>query len=267
MTAGSTLDVAIDCAATSRDAAAALAAPPGGRELFGHPRGLVVIAGTELWDRVSFHGMQAMLVLYMVERLLLPGHVEHIVGFARFRSVLESATGALSIQALAAQIFGIYVGLVYLTPVLGGLLGDRLLGRRRAVALGALLMTAGHFFMAFEQPFLLALLLLIFGAGFLRGNLSSQLGDLYAKADRRRTSAFQIYYCMLNTGAFIAPLDKKRCRAMRPAPSTRRAPGWRRPSGAWWRFCASCCRFPRCFGSPSRRSGTPITCGHGTTST
>jgi POT family proton-dependent oligopeptide transporter len=186
----------------------ALAAVPAAsdRDLFGHPRGLVVLAGTELWERISFHGMQALLVLYMVGQLLLPGHVGHIVGFTRFRGVIESVTGPLSAQALASQIFGLYVGLIYFTPIFGGLLGDRLLGRQRTVVLGALLMTAGHFCMAFEQPFLLALVLLILGAGCLRGNLISQVGDLYSKDDRRRATAFQIYYTMLNTGAFVAPL-------------------------------------------------------------
>ena len=102
----------------------------GDREILGHPRGLVVLAGTELWERISFHGMQALLVLYMVGQLLLPGHVEHIAGFARFRAIVESVTGPLSPQALASQIFGLYVGLIYLTPIFGGLLGDRVLGRR-----------------------------------------------------------------------------------------------------------------------------------------
>jgi POT family proton-dependent oligopeptide transporter len=160
-----------------------------GRTLFGHPRGLVFIASTELWDRISFHGMQALLVLYMVGQLLLPGHIERIAGFAQLRSVIEGVTGPLSTQALASQIFGIYVGLVYFTPVFGGLLGDRLLGRIRAVSLGALLMTAGHFCMAFDESFLAALLLLILGAGLLRGNLAPQLGDLYAPDDRRRATA------------------------------------------------------------------------------
>ena len=115
-----------------------------GGEVYGQPRGLVYIGGTELWERVSFHGMQALLVLYMVEQLLLPGHIEHILGFDKFRAALESVTGPLSVQALASQIFGLYVGLVYLIPVGGGALGDRLLGRRRAVMLGAILMTIGH---------------------------------------------------------------------------------------------------------------------------
>jgi POT family proton-dependent oligopeptide transporter len=177
-----------------------------GRDLLGQPRGLFFIGCTEFWERVSFHGMLALLVLYMVDRLLLPGHIENIVGFAGFRAAIEAVTGPLSSQALASQIFGLYVGFVYLVPVFGGLLGDRVLGRRRAVALGALLMTAGHFCMAFEASFLAALLLLIVGAGVLRGNLASQVGDLYSSDDRRRETAFQIYYGALNTGAFIAPL-------------------------------------------------------------
>jgi POT family proton-dependent oligopeptide transporter len=179
---------------------------PGQGEVFGHPRGLVVLAGTELWDRISFHGMQALLTLYMVEQLFLPGHIERIVGFAGFRSVVEHVTGPLSAQALATQIFGIYVGLVYFTPSLGGALGDRVLGRTRTVTLGALLMTAGHFCMAFDQSFLLALLCLILGAGCFRGNLTPQVGELYPAGDRRRVVAFQLYASMINLGAFIAPL-------------------------------------------------------------
>jgi POT family proton-dependent oligopeptide transporter len=175
-------------------------------ESFGHPRGLLVICGTELWERISFHGMQALLVLYMVEHLLLPGHVEQVSGFARLQTIIEGITGPLSVQALASQLFGLYVGLVYFTPVFGGLLGDRVLGRRRSVTIGALLMTVGHFCMAFDRSFLIALLLLIVGAGILRGNLISQVGDLYGKDDHRRESGFQIYYSLINIGAFFAPL-------------------------------------------------------------
>jgi POT family proton-dependent oligopeptide transporter len=182
------------------------ATPASERQFFGHPRGLAFIAGTEFWERISFHGLQALLVLYMVDRLLRPGHVEHILGFARFRAGLESVTGPLSVQALATQIFGLYVGLAYFMPVIGGALGDRVIGRRRAVALGAFAMTAGHFCMAFDQSFLLALVLLVAGAGLLRGNLASQLGDLYSRNDHRRERGFQTYYFMLNFGAFVAPL-------------------------------------------------------------
>ena len=175
-------------------------------ELWGQPRGLWVLAGTELWDRISFHGMQALLVLYMADALLLPGHIEHVFGFAGFRAAIEHVTGPLSVEALAAQTFGLYVGLVYFTPVLGGAIGDRLTGRRIAVMLGALLMTAGHFALAFDASFLIALLLLICGAGLLRGNLSAQVKSLYADGDRREVDAFQLYYVAINIGAFVAPV-------------------------------------------------------------
>lgn len=179
---------------------------PASRELFGHPRGLFVLAGTELWERISFNGMQALLVLYMVEQVLLRGHVEHVAGISVVRSFIERVTGPLSSQALALQVFGLYIGLVSFTPLFGGLLGDRLIGRRFAVTLGALLMTAGHFCMAFERSFLVALLLLILGAGFLRGNLASQMSQLYSPADHRRVAAFQIYYIVINCASFLAPL-------------------------------------------------------------
>ncbi|MDB5719787.1 MAG: transporter [Alphaproteobacteria bacterium] len=176
------------------------------RDAFGQPRGLWVLAGTELWERISFHGMQALLVLYMVGALLLPGHVEHVAGFAAYRFGLETFTGPLSVQALAAQTFGFYVGLVYFTPVLGGAIGDRLIGRRAAVVLGGSLMTAGHFALAFDRSFLIALALLMCGAGLLRGNLSAQVKSLYPDGDRREADAFQLYYVAINIGAFLAPI-------------------------------------------------------------
>src|SRR5215510_10319192 len=102
---------------------------------FGHPVGLITCAGTELWDRISFHGLQALLVLYMVDQLLLPGHIERVAGFTSTRATIEAVTGSLSTQAFATQIFGLYVGLANFMPVLGGLLGDRLLGRTITVVL------------------------------------------------------------------------------------------------------------------------------------
>jgi len=174
--------------------------------LFGHPRGIATIAATEVWDRISFHGMQALLVLYMVGALLQPGHVEHVLGFQAMRGAIEWVRGPLSIQAIATQLFGLYIGLVNVTPILGGALGDRVLGRRRAVILGGSLMATGHFCMAFDQSFFLALAFLIAGAGIFRGNLAPQLGEMYERDDRRRAVAFQIYGSAVNLGAFIAPL-------------------------------------------------------------
>ena len=183
-----------------------LAIKTDGRRAFGHPTGLIPLAGTELWERISFHGMLALLTLYLAEQLLLPGHVEKVVGFPVFRAVIEGVTGPLSVQALASQIFGLYIGFIYFTPIFGGFIGDRLIGRKNAVVLGAVLMTGGHLAMAFDQSFLLALLLLILGAGFLRGNLIAQVGQLYASGDPKLAAGLQIYVAMINTGGFIAPI-------------------------------------------------------------
>ena len=109
-------------------------------------------------------------------------------------------------QALSSHIFGAYTALVYMTPILGGILADRWLGKTRTITIGALLMTAGHFMMAFEVSFLLALLLLVLGVGCLKGNLASQVGALYGPGDNRTADAFQIYYLGISFGAFFAPL-------------------------------------------------------------
>lgn len=174
--------------------------------LFGHPKGLAFLAFAEAWERFSFYGLQALLVLYLVSQLLLPGHAEHVVGLAGLRALLERATGPLSATALASAIFGAYGGAVYLTPILGGLLADRWLGRRRTVVLGALLMAAGHFLMAFERPFLLALTCMVLGAGCFKGNIAAQVGGLYRPGDQRRADAFQIFYAGINAGALFSPL-------------------------------------------------------------
>src|SRR5438067_3342039 len=173
----------------------------------GHPKGLFYLAFTEAWERFSYYGMTALLTLYMVQQLLLPGHVEHVAGMTAYRSALESAFGPMSAQALASQTFGFYTGLVYFTPLLGGWIADRLLGAKKTVIIGALLMSAGHFAMAFDQSFLVALLLLIAGSGCLKGNIAAQVGHLYAPDDvSRRTRAFTIFSTGINVGATIGPL-------------------------------------------------------------
>jgi POT family proton-dependent oligopeptide transporter len=179
---------------------------PEDRSFLGHPRGLGYIAFAEAWERFSYYGMQALLVLYMVNRLLHPGHIENVAGFGPFRHLIEIFRGQLSIQALASTIFGLYTGLVYLTPIIGGLIADRILGRTRTIIIGALLMSAGHFLMAFDVTFLLALTCLLAGVGCFKGNLASQVGALYPTADNRRADAFQIYYLFINGGVIISPL-------------------------------------------------------------
>jgi POT family proton-dependent oligopeptide transporter len=174
---------------------------------FGHPKGLFFLAFTEAWERFSYYGMTALLILYMVNQALLPGHVENIVGFTAFRSVLESIMGPLSPLAIASQLFGLYTGFVYFTPVLGGMIADRWIGQRNAVVIGALSMSAGHIAMAFDQSFLIALLLLIIGSGFLKGNISAQVGALYPPNDEsRRTRGFAIFSIAINFGAVCGPL-------------------------------------------------------------
>ncbi len=148
--------------------------------------------------------MQTLLLLYMVKYLLLPGHIEHVLFFREFRS-LPMLRG-LSGQALGTGVFGLYTFLVPFTPLFGGIIADRWLGRTRAVIIGALMMAAGHFMMAFEKSFLFALLAIILGGGLFKGNLASQVGGLYAPDDLRRADAFQIYYLAINAGVITAPL-------------------------------------------------------------
>jgi POT family proton-dependent oligopeptide transporter len=136
----------------------------------------------------------------------LPGHVEHVAGFATFRAWIEATFGPLSTQALASEIFGLYSGFVYFTPIFGGWLGDRI-GQRSAVVIGGLSMTGGHLAMAFDQSFLLALFLLIIGSGLLKGNISAQVGGLYPIEDEeRRTKGFAIFSTGINFGSVVGPL-------------------------------------------------------------
>ncbi|MBS0471213.1 MAG: hypothetical protein JSR60_09085 [Proteobacteria bacterium] len=150
------------------------------RAFLGHPSGLGWLSFTEFWERFSYYGMAALLVLYMTHSLLLPGHVEHIAGFGPFKAFVEMLYGPRTTPAaLASAIYGLYTGLVYLTPLAGGYLADRFLGRTTSVTIGALLMSAGHFLMAFDVSFLLAVTCLLLGVGFFKGNIASQVGGLY----------------------------------------------------------------------------------------
>jgi proton-dependent oligopeptide transporter, POT family len=176
------------------------------QEFLGHPKGLTYLFTTEMWERFSYYGMRSLLVLYMVKYLLSPGPIDGVVGFASLRAALEWASGPLDIQPLASQIYGLYTGFVYLTPIFGGLLADRVLGQRRTVIIGAVLMALGHFMMAFESLFLFALLALILGNGAFKPNISTQVGRLYAPGDRRRDRAYSVFYVGINIGAFFSPL-------------------------------------------------------------
>ncbi len=177
------------------------------KNLFGHPIGLFVLFFTEMWERFSYYGMRALLVLYMTQHLIQAAQTDTLVfGFATLQTGLESLFGPLSTQALASQIYGLYTGLVYFTPLFGGILADRVLGPRKSVILGSVLMAIGHFLMAAEAFFLLALLFLILGNGCFKANISTQVGSLYPPGDPRRDNAFTIFYMGINLGAFFSPL-------------------------------------------------------------
>lgn len=173
------------------------------RAFLGHPKGLGYLAFVEGCERFSYYSMQTLLVLYMVKYLLLPENVGQVIGLAWLRSVHYQG---LDGQPLSSAIFGDYASLVYLTPVLGGLIADRWLGRRATLIAGGIVMSFGHFLMAFESLFLPALLSLIVGVGLFKGNIASQVGELYGPNDLRRAMAFQIFYIAINISVIIAPL-------------------------------------------------------------
>lgn len=152
-------------------------------EAFGHPKGLVYLFFAELWERFSFYGMRALLVLYMTKQLLFT-------------------------DDMAFGVYAAYMSLVYVTPMIGGILADKILGFRKAILLGGILMALGHFFLTFEHPifFYGSLGLIIVGNGFFKPNISSFVGDLYKHGDHRRDSGFTIFYLGINFGAAVAPL-------------------------------------------------------------
>jgi POT family proton-dependent oligopeptide transporter len=180
--------------------------PPQRTDLFGHPRGLTFLFTTEMWERFSYFSMRAVLVLYMVKYLFEPTRVESVFGYAAVKDVLEFLFGPLSTQALASNIYGAYIGLVYLTPLIGGLLADRVLGQRATVVVGAVMMSIGQFMLVFDSLFFLGLLTLILGNGAFKPNTLTQVGALYAPGDARRDRAFLIVRVGFNVGAFFAPL-------------------------------------------------------------
>jgi POT family proton-dependent oligopeptide transporter len=117
---------------------------PAARDFFGHPRGLAVLFATETWERFSYFGNTALVVLYMTKYLLDPGRFETVLGLGIVKAALEFLFGHLEAQPLASQLFGFYTGLAYFAPVLGGLVADRLLGRYRTALIGGAFMAAGH---------------------------------------------------------------------------------------------------------------------------
>jgi len=151
------------------------------KTLFGQPVGLTVLFLTEMWEKFSFYGMRALLVYYMTKQLAMA-------------------------QGHASLVYGIYTAFVYFTPIFGGIISDRWLGRRRSVLIGGSVMAAGHFMMAFEPLFYPALACIALGNGLFLPSLPSQIGELYRPEDPRRGRAYNVYYVGVNLGAFLAPL-------------------------------------------------------------
>jgi len=156
-------------------------AAPRGSTWFGQPKGLTILFLTQMWEQFSYYGMRALLVYYMTRELLLG-------------------------QEKASLIYGAYTATAYFTPVFGGMISDRWLGKRRAVILGATVMAAGHFMMSFDSLFFVALATIALGNGLFLPTLPSQINDLYQANDARRARAYNVYYVGINIGGFLAPL-------------------------------------------------------------
>jgi len=175
--------------------------------LFGHPRGLYVLAGTEVWERFGFYGMRSLLILYMTQDLFLPENRDSVWGLTSLAGNSLSDDPVAGPQILASKVYGMYTCFAYLTPMAGGFLADQYLGRRQTVMLGASLMSAGYLLLGLlPAAFLPALCLIALGSGALKPNVSSQIGAMYEPWDSRKTSAFLIFYCSINLGAFLSPL-------------------------------------------------------------
>jgi len=173
------------------------------RAFLGHPKGLGYLGFTEACERFSYYSMQTLLTLYMVNYLLVPGRMDKVVGLNWLQA---NVYHGISGQPLASAIFGTYTSLVYLTPIFGGIIADKWLGRNTTLIVGGVLMAIGHFLMAIEPAFLLALLALLLGVGAFKGNIATQVGALYGPNDLRRAMAFQIFYIFINVSVIVAPL-------------------------------------------------------------
>jgi POT family proton-dependent oligopeptide transporter len=174
--------------ATSADLQKSLDATRADTSFFGHPRGLATLFFTEMWERFSYYGMRALLILYMTHKI-----VEGGLGFD---------------DTKAGSVYGLYTSMVYLLCLGGGWIADRLTGQRRAVLLGGVLIACGELSLVVpgEAWFYLGLVLLMLGTGFLKGNVSTIVGQLYAKGDPRRDSGFSLFYMGINTGALLASI-------------------------------------------------------------
>ena len=176
------------------------------RNLFGHPIGLSVLFGTEMWERFCYYGMRALLTYYMVQFLFLGDEPTRVLGYNTARAALQAVYGPMRPQQMAALIYGLYTFGTYITCLLGGYVADRYLGQRRAVVVGAIVMAAGEFMLMDPALFFVGLLVLVAGNGFFKPNISTQVGGLYQPGDQRIDSAYSIFYVGINLGALLAPI-------------------------------------------------------------
>jgi POT family proton-dependent oligopeptide transporter len=166
----------------------ATAPETGQAQIFGHPRGLMTLFFTEMWERLSYYGMRALLVLFMTDQIM---------------------SGGMNLSDKSATaIYGVYTALVYVVALPGGWIADRLLGAQRAVFFGGIVIMCGHFVLAIPstQAFFIGLLLVVAGTGLLKPNVSAIVGELYPQGDPRRDGGFSIFYMGINVGAFLGPL-------------------------------------------------------------
>lgn len=185
------------------------------KTLFGHPRGLTWLFTTEMWERFSYYGMRALLVLYLTKFLFAPGNFENVIGYHALHNLLQSLFGQLDTSAVsngtyqpqfASLVYGFYTGFVYLTPFFGGIIADRWLGQRRSVIVGGVTMAIAEFTLMSPSMLFIGLILLIIGNGFFKPNISTQVGNLYKPGDSRIDRAYSIFYVGINVGAFFSPL-------------------------------------------------------------
>jgi len=196
-------------------------------KMFGHPPGLFVLFFTEMWERFSFYGMRGLLKGYMLyflfvesrqilyiaedappgsESPVVHGDPASVLGWPTLQKIFLAIDPHMALQGQASLVYGLYNGLVYLTPVFGGYLADKYFGQRKIVMVGALLMAAGEFLMGSSHLFFVALLVLIVGNGAFKPNISTQVGNLYREGDPRRDRAYSIFYVGINVGSFLCNL-------------------------------------------------------------
>ena len=178
----------------------------------GHPIGLLWLSASEFWERFCYYGMQALLTLYLFKYLLQPGHIEQVWGFEAYRQGVDWLIREIpwlfhkTPMAYASYTSQLYAGLVFVTPLIGGPLADRVLGRTLTVTLGAILMVAGTFLLAGNTTFLIGIACLLAGVGCFKGNIAAQVGDLYSIDDPRRADGFQIYFMGIQIAVIFSPL-------------------------------------------------------------